>query len=166
MTRQPDTVSGGMVVSIDYVVTLDDGHEVDRSEPGAPLLYLHGGGQIIPGLESAISGMKIAESKEVVVAPEEAYGTFNPDNFTTVPKTAFPDDFDVQEGEEIQVQERETGKVRVAYISEIQNDEVTLDFNHPLAGETLRFDVKVVGIREATSEEISHGHAHESGHSH
>lgn len=166
MSIQPETVTGGMVVSIDYVVTLEDGQEVDRSEPGAPLLYLHGGGQIIPGLETAISGMKVAESKEVMVAPEEAYGTFDPDNFTTVPRSAFPEEFDIQEGEEIQVQERESGQVRVAYISDIHDDEVTLDFNHPLAGETLRFDVKVVEIREATSEEISHGHAHGSGHSH
>lgn len=155
-----------MVVSIDYVVTLDDGQEVDRSEPGAPLLYLHGRNQIISGLETAIGGMKLSESKAVVVLPDEAYGEFDPEDFATVPRTAFPEDFDIQEGEEVQVQEQESGQVRVAYIADIADDEVTLDFNHPLAGETLHFDVTVVGIRQATNEELSHGHAHGSGHSH
>lgn len=166
MSNTPDKVDDGQVVSLQYVLHLSDGQEVDRSEDGSPLEFIQGRGQIVPGLESKLYGMAIGEQKQVVVQPSDGYGEFDPQDFTFVPRNAFPKDFEIEEGEDIQVQDPDTGQVKVAYISELQSGRVKLDFNHPLAGETLHFEVTVVGLREPTPEELAHGHVHGPGHSH
>ena len=162
----PEKVADGQVVSLDYILRLSDGQEIDRSESGFPLEFMQGRGQIIRGLETKLYGMAIGEQKQVTVAPSDGYGEFNPEDFVNVRRDAFPQDFDLKEGEDIQVQDPDTEQVKIAYISEIGPDEVKLDFNHPLAGETLHFEVTIVALRMPSAEELAHGHVHGHGHAH
>ncbi|GJM42211.1 MAG: peptidyl-prolyl cis-trans isomerase [Ardenticatenaceae bacterium] len=155
----PLTIQKGMVVSIDYVLRLDDGEVVDASE-GEVLEYLHGYSQIIPGLEKALVGLTVGDSKKVVVPPKEAYGEINMEAFEIVPRTMFPDDMELEEGLELSLRDAETNEPFDASIAEVREKEVMLDFNHPLAGETLHFEVKIPAMRQATEEELTHGHAH------
>jgi FKBP-type peptidyl-prolyl cis-trans isomerase SlyD len=166
MTQGTQTVTNNVVVSIEYVLTLDDGQEIDRSEVGAPLEYLHGHGQIIPGLEQELTGLSVGAEKQVVVAPEDGYGEYDDNQVQTMPRDAFPPEADLTEGELLNLQDEESGHIFQAQVVESDNDEVVLDFNHPLAGETLHFQVKIVGVRAATPEELAHGHAHGAGHDH
>lgn len=155
-----------LVVTLEYVLRLEDGEEIGRSRPDEPLQYLHGQGQIIFGLEEALYGMAIGEEKKVVVAPAEGYGEYDADNFIEMPRDAFPSDMELVVGESLFVRDSETDEEHRAFIVEIGPDAVKLDFNHPLAGEILYFDVKVSDLRDATTEELDHGHVHEPGHTH
>lgn len=160
-------IKEGMVVSLDYTLRLDDGEVVDSSEGDEPLQYLHGYGQIIPGLEKALVGLAVGDSKTVVVPPDEAYGDMDMEAFEIVPRSMFPDDLELEEGLELSLRDAETDEPFDATIAEIRETEVMLDFNHPLAGETLYFEVSVPAIRPATAEELAHGHSHEGdGHHH
>lgn len=158
-------VTDGMVVSLDYTLRLQDGQIVDSSSGKEPLEYLHGTGQIIPGLEDGLDGMVIGEERQLTVAPADGYGERDPDSLQTVPSDFFPGDIEVVPGMAIQVRD-ENDQVFPVYVAEVRTQGVVLDFNHPLAGETLYFDTRVVGVRPATTEELSHGHAHGEGHSH
>ena len=155
-----------MVVSLDYLLQLDDGQEIDRSDSQEPLEFLQGRGQIIPGLEKALYGMQAGDEKKVVVAPADGYGELDPQEFDTVSRDMFPPDLTLAEGEQLQLRDAESDKTFQATISEIKGENIVLDFNHPLAGETLFFKVKIAGLRAATSEELAHGHVHDSGHQH
>lgn len=166
MDTKKMTVSDDMVVTLDYLLQLDDGQEIDRSDDQDPFEFLQGRGQIIPGLEKSLYGMHIGDEKKVVIAPSDGYGELDPENFDTVSRDAFPPDFDFLEGKELQMRDSESGRIFQATISEIQEDTVVLDFNHPLAGETLIFQIKIAGLRAATSEELDHGHVHGAGHHH
>lgn len=157
------TVTDGMVVSLDYTVRLDDGQVVDSTQEQDALEFLQGAGQIIPGLEQALYGMGVGEEKEVELAPAEGYGDKNPEAFQEVPKDIFPDDMTLTPGTGLQLRDQ-SGKVVVAYVAEVRPETVVLDLNHPLAGETLHFEVKISDLRPATSEEVAHGHAHDAGH--
>ncbi len=160
-------VKDGVVVSLDYTLRLDDGEVIDSSEDGTPLEYLHGYGQIIPGLEKALAGLTIGDSKNVVVPAAEAYGEVNMEAFEIVPRSMFPDDMQLEEGLALSLRDAETNEPFDAAIAEVRETEVMLDFNHPLAGETLHFEVKIPALRPATEEEMSHGHAHgPDGHHH
>ncbi len=165
MSQLPTLVSDQLVVGIDYSLRDEEGELIDTNEGYPPLEFLHGFGQIIPGLEQALNGMAVGEEKQVVVAPENGYGEYQPEAQETVPLDAFPDDMDVEEGMEIQVQD-EDGQVLQAMVTQVDGDEVTLDFNHPLAGVTLHFDVRIASLRAATAEELEHGHAHGADHDH
>ena len=157
----------GLVVTLEYVLRLDDGDVIDSSEEEGPLEYLHGYGQIIPGLEKALVGMSVGDRKTVVVPPDEAYGDVDMEAFEIVPRSMFPDDIELEEGLELSLRDVETDEPFDATIAEIRETEVMLDFNHPLAGETLHFEVHIPAIREATAEELAHGHAHgEDDHHH
>lgn len=158
-------VKEGIVVSLDYILRLDDGEIVDASE-GDVLEYLHGYGQIIPGLEKALVGLGINESKKVSVPPDEAYGDVNLEAFEIVSRDIFPDAIELEEGLELSLRDVETNEPFDATIAEIRENEVMLDFNHPLAGETLHFEVTIADLRQATAEEIAHGHAHGSDEHH
>jgi len=160
------TIEDGLVVSLAYQLRLDDGEEIDSAGSDDPLVYLHGAHNIIPGLEQALTGMKVGDARRVSVNPGDAYGEMDPDAFQLVPYDAFPEDLELEEGMGLQMVESGTGRQVEAYISELRDDGALLDLNHPLAGETLHFDVEVVGLRRATSEEIAHGHAHSAGHTH
>lgn len=160
------TVADGLVVSLAYVLRLDDGEEIDSAENDDPLVYLHGAQNIIPGLEQALTGLKVGDARKVSVNPEDAYGDVDPEAYELVPYDAFPGDIDLEEGMELHMIDNETGRQMEAYISELRDDGALLDLNHPLAGETLHFEVEIVGLRRATTDEIAHGHAHTSDHTH
>jgi FKBP-type peptidyl-prolyl cis-trans isomerase SlyD len=149
---------------MDYTL-LVDGEMMDTSVGHEPLEFLQGAGNIIPGLEQELYGMAIGESKKVIVLPEDGYGVLDPEAFVEVPKEQFPANIPLEIGIEIQVTDQ-NGNPMHARIDSVGDEAVTLDFNHPLAGKELHFDVKVVGLREATDEENEHGHVHGGGHHH
>jgi FKBP-type peptidyl-prolyl cis-trans isomerase SlyD len=157
-------VQDGQVVSLVYTLQVD-GEVVDSSEENEPLQFIQGEGHIIPGLEGALYDMEIGESKNLVIAPEDAYGELNDEAFIEVPKDQFPPSIPLELGTEIQVRNPE-GDEMEARIDKIEEDSVRLNFNHPLAGKVLHFDVKVIALRLATEEEISHGHVHDNHHEH
>ena len=159
-----DTVQDGLVVSMDYKLTVD-GEVLDSSDDAGPLQFLAGYGNIVPGLEREMAGMKIGESKDVVVAPADGYGEFDEEAFMEVPRNEFPNDLQLEEGIELNVTD-EDGQNQYARVENITDESVRLDFNHPLAGAELHFTVKVVALRDPTKEELDHGHVHEEGHHH
>jgi FKBP-type peptidyl-prolyl cis-trans isomerase SlyD len=155
-----DTVQNGLVVSMEYKLTVD-GEVLDSSDEAGPLLYLAGYGNIIPGLEREMMGMKIGESKEVTVLPADGYGEFDAEAFAEVPRSEVPD-ANLEKGMEYHLTDEE-GNHHMAFVDDFDDKTVRFDFNHPLAGATLHFNVKVVSLREPTAEELDHGHVHESG---
>jgi FKBP-type peptidyl-prolyl cis-trans isomerase SlyD len=159
-----NTVTNGQVVSMEYTLWVDD-EVLDTSDGQGPLQFLVGYGNIIPGLEREMLGMKIGDEKEVTVVPADGYGEFDEAAFMDVPRKDFPGDMELEEGLELSVNDEE-GHAHYARIDEIGADSVRLDFNHPLAGAELKFKVKVVALREPTAEETDHGHVHEGEHHH
>jgi len=153
------TIEKNKVVSFDYTLTLDSGEIADTSDGREPLNFLVGVGQIIPGLENEMIGMSIGDKKVVTVQPKDAYGERNPDMVQSVPVEHLPDSINLVVGEEIEGQS-EDGHIVYGQIIQIDSQSVKIDFNHPLADETLTFDIEIVGIRDATPEEIDHGHVH------
>ena len=154
------TVVDDLVVSLDYTLRLDGGEIVDSSEGRSPLEFLQGHGQIIPGLERELAGMAVGDEKDVVVAPADGYGERGADEMQVIPHDAFPDDLELAVGMPLQMRDTETGQVLQAFVAELHDDGVLVDFNHPLAGATLHFHVNIVGLRPATREELAHGHVH------
>ncbi|WP_447976878.1 FKBP-type peptidyl-prolyl cis-trans isomerase [Candidatus Nitrospira bockiana] len=139
------TVTPGKVVSVEYTLRLDDREVFESNVGGDPLTYTHGSQEIIPGLEKALEGMKVGETKQVTVAPEDAYGVVHPEGIFEVEKSRIP-----SEGLKVGAQLQGSGPDgRPVYprVSEIKGDTVVLDLNHPLAGKTLHFDVKVLDIK-------------------
>src|SRR5258706_1392484 len=159
-----DTVENGQVVSMEYKLTVD-GDVLDSSEEAGPLQFLAGYGNIIPGLENEMMGMKIGDSKDVVVTPENGYGEFDDDAIMEVPRSEFPKDMEIEEGIELNLTD-EDGYQQIGRVESFDDTAVRLDFNHPLAGAELHFSVKVIALRDPTAEELEHGHVHESGHHH
>lgn len=157
-------VQDGQVVSMEYTLKVD-GVVADSSEGHEPLEYLHGAGNIIPGLEREMTGMAVGDSKDVMVSAVEGYGEQDESAFMDVPRDQFPNEIPMKVGTELQVQNK-AGQPMFARIDEVNDTNVRLNFNHPLAGKDLYFNVKVVGLREATSEEKEHGHAHGPSHHH
>ncbi|MFM2151915.1 MAG: hypothetical protein RL199_350 [Pseudomonadota bacterium] len=152
-------------VTLDYTLHLGDGVIIDKSEPGEPLSYLHGNGQLVPGLEAALLGLEAGAQKRVVVAPADGYGTRDPEQVQTLPRSAF-EGLELTVGEEF-VALGEDDEPMPVKVVRIEGDDVTIDMNHPLAGETLHFSIEVKGVREATAEELEHGHVHDGeGHHH
>ncbi len=158
------TVQKDVVVSMEYTLHVDN-EEIDSSQGQDPLQFLVGHGNIISGLEREMIGMKVGESKAVIIPPAEGYGEFDENAFMDVPREAFPTNVPVEEGTELTVRD-DAGQPRYARIDTVDGDMVTLNFNHPLAGDELHFNVKVVGLREPSSEELEHGHVHQDGHQH
>lgn len=148
------------VVTLEYTLTDEGGDVLDTSKGGEPLVYLHGSGNIIPGLESALAGKGEGESLKVTVSPEDAYGDRDEDLMQTVPKSRFGDE-ELEVGMQFQARGPE-GPVLLTIVR-VLADTVTLDANHPLAGKTLSFDVTVLSVRDATLEELTHGHVHGPG---
>jgi len=159
-----DSVQDGVVVSMEYTLHVD-GEQLDTSEGQGPLQFLTGYGNIISGLESEMMGMKIGDSKDVVVQPADGYGEFDEEASMKVPRDQFPKDMPMELDAELTVRD-DKGDARYARVESVDGDVVTLDFNHPLAGDELHFHVKVVALREPTEEELEHGHVHEGGHHH
>lgn len=160
------TAGDGKVVSIHYTLRDDDGDVLDSSTGSEPLEYLHGGGNIVPGLENAMAGKAVGEKFKVTVAPADGYGDVQGDGPRKVPKTAFPDDAELEDGMQLFVRGPD-GEPFPVWVVGIHDDHVLLDANHPLAGENLHFEVEVIAIRAATKEEVEHGHPHgPDGHHH
>ena len=159
MPGKAEEVGKDMVVGLEYTLRLDDGEVVDTSEGRGPLHFLQGHGHIIPGLEKELYGMGLGEEKVVVVSPAEGYGERKSDAVQEFPRDAFPQGVEIQPGMAIQLTDQ-AGNPHMAFVKEVREDTVILDLNHPLAGETLHFDVEVVTLREATAEELDHGHVH------
>ena len=158
-----DTVANDLVVAMDYKLVID-GEVVDSSEGQEPLEFLQGHSNIIPGLEQEMLGMKIGESKDVVVQPAEGYGEIDEEAYMDVPTNQFPEEIPVEVGTELQVQNEE-GQPVYARIDAIEKNIATLNFNHPLAGKELHFSVSVTALREPSAEELEHGYVHH-GHEH
>jgi FKBP-type peptidyl-prolyl cis-trans isomerase SlyD len=159
-------VSKNIVVSMNYGLNLAEEREIDRSENDSPLEYLHGYNNIIPGLEKELEGMIVGDEKDVVVPPDLGYGSRDPDGVVEFPRDSFPSTLKMDVGESIMMRDNESGESLRAYIKELSSDTVLLDFNHPLAGETLYFHVKISDLRAATDEELAHGHVHDASHNH
>lgn len=156
---KPTKIENDVVVIMDYSLTVD-GEIVDSSEEGGPIAFLQGRGNIISGLERELEGMTIGESKKVTVLPADGYGELEAENFVDVPRSEFPAEIPLEVGTEIQVA-MDDGSEDTAIISDIKAETVQLDFNHPLAGKTLEFDVTITDLRAATDEELEHGHVHD-----
>jgi FKBP-type peptidyl-prolyl cis-trans isomerase SlyD len=148
------------VVTIRYTLQVE-GEVLDQGE----LSYLHGHGNLIRGLEEALEGREEGERFQAHVPAEKAYGARDPEGVQVVPLSAFPEDAEVVPGAQFYAQDMEGNPMPLTVV-EVQGEEVTIDFNHPLAGKDLDFEVEVVKVREATPEEILHGHVHEGGHAH
>lgn len=158
-------VARNSVVLIQYKLTNDSGEVLDQSEAGSPLAYIHGRGNIIPGLERELEGKSAGDKLQVTVKPAEAYGEYDQQLIQSVPRKAIQGVDDIQEG--MQLHARSNEGVRVLTVKKVENDTVTLDANHPLAGKTLHFDVEIEDVRQATQEELTHGHVHgQGGHQH
>ena len=149
------------VASFHYTLTNDAGTVIDSSAGADPLTYLHGVGHIVPGLEQAMAGHQAGDKFDVVVSPEEGYGTPNDMLIQVVPREAFQGVDDIQVGMQFQAQTPQ-GAISVA-VTKVEDGLVTVDGNHPLAGQNLNFAIEVVDVREATVEEVVHGHVHGAG---
>lgn len=153
------------VVYLDYVLKDAEGQVLEESTDDEPLVYIHGLEQIVPGLEKHLTGLEIGAKRDVVVSPEEGFGTHDPEGVFSLPRDAFPADLPLEPGD-ILPGEADDGEPVYVRIIEIKDDEVKVDANHPLAGQTLHYSVTVRNIRDATPEEIEHEHAHDAGHDH
>src|SRR5690606_19035185 len=157
-------IANDCVVSIHYELTNDAGEVLDTSAGGEPLTYLQGAHNIIPGLENQLVGRKSGDRLDVTVQPEDGYGTHQPQLVQEVPRDAFPDPDSIELGMRFTA-ESEQGNVSVV-VTELSDSHITVDGNHPLAGEVLHFAVSVDDVRAATEEELDHGHVHTPGHEH
>jgi FKBP-type peptidyl-prolyl cis-trans isomerase SlyD len=159
-------ISKNKVVTIDYTLTNPEGQVLDSSKGTQPLSYLHGVGGIIPGLENALEGKSAGEQITVTIPPEQAYGARNDQLVQSVPKKSFQGIATITPGMQFRAQGPD-GQMQIVTVVAVDGDNVKVDANHPLAGVTLKFDVNVVSVREATQEELSHGHVHgPGGHQH
>ncbi|WP_293758589.1 peptidylprolyl isomerase [uncultured Paraglaciecola sp.] len=153
------------VVSLNYTVKDTEGQVVDSSEGAAPLVYLHGQGDVIPGLEAALLGKAPGEEFDVTVEPADAYGEYHEEMVQVVPRTVFEGVENIETGMVFTAQ-AQNGPVQLT-VAKIDGDDITVDPNHPLSGKTLHFSGSVIEVREATEEELTHGHVHgEGGHQH
>ena len=152
-------IAPNMVVDMHYTLRDSESQVVDTSVGEEPLRYLQGGGQIVPGLESAMIGKKVGDRFTVQVEPRDGYGDYDPSMCQEIPKQNFPnqDELVVDAMFEASGPDGDTIMIRLTKISD---ETVTADGNHPLAGKTLYFEIEVMAIRPATKEELSHGHAH------
>ena len=149
------------VVSIHYTLTDDAGETVDTSVGGDPLFYLHGNGNLVPGLENALEGKQAGDKVTVTVAPADGYGEYDKKMVQRVPRRSFKGIAEVKPGMSFQVQS-DHGP-RSVTVTNVAGDMVTVDGNHPLAGKNLNFAVEVLEVRTPTGEELAHGHVHGPG---
>lgn len=151
-------IENDKVATLHYTLKDNEGNIIDQSEDGS-FVYLHGAFNIIPGLETALTGKKAGEELSVKVTPEDAYGVRSDEHIQEVPKGMFEEGADIQVGMQFHAQ-GPNGEMLVVTVAEVKDDIVVIDGNHPLAGVELNFDVKIIEVREATAEELEHGHVH------
>lgn len=158
------TISANKVVILDYTLTDDSGEILDQSSNGQ-FAYLHGANNIIPGLEDALTGKTAGDSLNVKVSPAQGYGERDENLSQVVSIDMFETADDIAVGMQFQAQSGDGQRI-VITVTNVEGDQVTIDGNHPLAGVTLNFDVKVVDVRDATEQELAHQHVHAHGHDH
>ena len=155
------TVENKKVVSFHYTLSGEDGEQLESSRERQPMTYLHGASNIIPGLEKAMAGKQVGDEFQVTVPPGEAYGERKPGNVQRISAKHFGDTRRLSPGQLVSLQTKQ-GPIQ-AVVVKIGRFNVDVDINHPLAGKTLTFDVEVTDIRDATEEEVQHGHVHGPG---
>ena len=153
-----ETITDGVVVSLAYTLKVD-GEEIEQADASDPLQYLHGSGSIVPGLETLLEGKRVGDKIHATLPPEETYGDYDPEEVDEVDRDSLDIDDDVTVGMVVEVEDEE-GYLYVATITDITNETITLDFNPPLAGKVLTYDVEVLALREAAEDELDHGHVH------
>jgi FKBP-type peptidyl-prolyl cis-trans isomerase SlyD len=149
------------VASIDYTLTNDAGEVIDSSSGREPLAYIHGAGGLIPGLEKELEGKVKGDKLIAIIAPEQAYGVRSEELVQDIPLDRFEDKSEIQVGAQFQVSNGD--HTHIATVIEIGETDIKVDMNHPLADQTLHFDVEVMEVREPTKEELEHGHVHGAG---
>jgi len=159
------TIAKNRVVTIDYTLTDEGGAVLDTSQGEEPLAYIHGTGTLVPGLETALEGKAASAHVSVTVSPDQGYGARDESVIFTIPRGEFEDVQDLTVGMRLELHGEHEEPLLVTVIT-MDQEEVTVDANHPLAGQTLHFEVDVRGVREATAEELAHGHAHDGHHGH
>jgi FKBP-type peptidyl-prolyl cis-trans isomerase SlyD len=155
MTRE---VEDNLVVTLDYILFVED-EVMENTADGEPIQFIQGIGQIIPGLEKALYGLQVGDKKKAMIQPEDAYGEYDPESIEIVKKEEFSEEVPLDVGTFLDLSD-DDGEVLSAQVIEEDEDTVTLDFNHPLAGKTLTFEITVTDLRPATDEELEHGHVH------
>jgi len=160
------SIKDNSAVSFHYSLTDDEGQQLDSSAGKEPLAYLHGAGNIIPGLENALTGKAVGDSMTVAVSAAEGYGEVQQELIQDVPRTSFQGIEQIEVGMQFEAQTGQGGTVPVT-VTAVTDETVTVDGNHPLAGKNLNFDVSIEAVRDATAEELEHGHVHgPGGHEH
>lgn len=157
----PVKITKNRVAVLDYTLTGDDGQVIDESHDGS-FGYLHGAGNIIPGLERALEGRQPGEHLRVDIEAVDAYGLRDIERITRVPRDSFPADVTLAPGMRFQAQDGD-GRVQVVTVTAVDAGDIVVDANHPLAGQRLHFDVTVLSVRSARKEEMDHGHVHGPG---
>ena len=156
------SIKDNSAVSFHYSLADDEGQQLDSSAGKEPLAYLHGAGNIIPGLENALTGKAVGDSMTVAVSAAEGYGEVQQELIQDVPRTSFQGVEQIEVGMQFEAQTGQGGTVPVT-VTAVTDETVTVDGNHPLAGKSLNFDVTIEAVREATAEELEHGHVHGAG---
>lgn len=160
------TIAKNRVATIHYVLKNDAGEVLEDSHDGDPMEYLHGLEELVTGLEKALEGRKAGDTFSVTVPPAEGFGDYDEDLVESVPLDEFDSEEPVTAGMEFSFEDDE-GEIHNVVVKAIEGDEALVDENHPLAGQTLHYAVEVLSVREATAEEIEHGHVHDAhGHHH
>lgn len=154
-------IENNKVATLHYTLKDNEGNILDQSDDGS-FVYLHGALNIIPGLENALTGKTAGEELNVTVSPEDAYGVRTEEHVQEVPKEMFEEGADIQVGMQFHAQ-GPNGEMIVVTVADVKDDVIVVDGNHPLAGMELNFDVKIVEVRDATEEEMEHGHVHAAG---
>ena len=160
------TITDKKVVLIHYTLKDKTGKVLDSSKGNDPLAYIQGIGNLVIGLEEELAGKAVGDKLNTTVKPEKGYGERNDQNIHKVPLSGFQADGDEKLEAGMQVRVETNEGISIADVASIEGEEVTLDLNHPLAGVALNFDINILSVREATKEELDHGHTHEDGHSH
>ena len=155
-------IAANKAVSIEYTLTNDAGEVLDTSAGGEPLVYLHGAGNIIPGLESELDGKQVGDELKVTVEPENAYGEYSAELVAVLGRNMFEGVDELEVGMQFHASAPDGG-MQIVTITALDGDEVTVDGNHPLSGQRLTFEVKVAAVRDASEDELAHGHIHGEG---
>ena len=155
-------ITQNKVVTMNFTLTDDYGNVLDSTDTGGSFSYITGGNMVLPRLEEAVNGMLIGTKKSLKLNAADGYGNYNEDALQVVGKENFPEDFVLEVGMEY-IASNPDGVQMPFTITKVDGEEITIDFNHPLAGINLNFNIELVDVRDATAEELNHGHVHGAG---
>lgn len=158
-------IEANKVVTMNFTLTDETGNVLDSTDAGGPFSYISGTGTVLPKLEEAVSIMMIGTKKQLKLEAKDCYGEYNEDAVQAVGKENFPEDFVLEAGMEYMASNPE-GVQMPFVITNVEDETVTVDFNHPLAGKNLNFDLELLDVRDATAGELAHGHVHGAGEHH